>query len=111
MTVASSVHTVWNCGSTTIPLPTSAHGGFFQARLLHERAHQAEIAPERRIQLRGEILRTYKDRIQRGEVRLRKDVINEKKNVEVPEGGRANVEIHPRTERETIVVTVAGVPA
>ena len=39
---------------------------------------------ERRIQLRGEILRTYKDRVQRGEVRLRKDVITETKSVDVP---------------------------
>ena len=39
---------------------------------------------DRRIQLRGEILRTYKERVQRGEVRLRKDVITETKSVEVP---------------------------
>ena len=39
---------------------------------------------DRRIQLRGEILRTYKDRVQRGEVRLRKDVITETQRVEVP---------------------------
>jgi uncharacterized protein (TIGR02271 family) len=39
---------------------------------------------ERRIQLRGEILRTYKERVQRGEVRLRKDVITENQNVRVP---------------------------
>jgi uncharacterized protein (TIGR02271 family) len=39
---------------------------------------------ERRIQLRGEILRTYKERVQRGEVRLRKDVVTETQNVEVP---------------------------
>jgi uncharacterized protein (TIGR02271 family) len=44
----------------------------------------ADVEGDRRIQLRGEILRTYKDRVQRGEVRLRKDVITEKKNVEVP---------------------------
>lgn len=43
-----------------------------------------DVEGDRRIQLRGEILRTYKDRVQRGEVRLRKDVITEKKNVEVP---------------------------
>ena len=42
------------------------------------------VEGERRIQLRGEILRTYKDRVQRGEVRLRKDVITETKKVEVP---------------------------
>lgn len=43
-----------------------------------------DVEGDRRIQLRGEILRTYKDRVQRGEVRLRKDVITETKNVEVP---------------------------
>jgi uncharacterized protein (TIGR02271 family) len=42
------------------------------------------IADERRIQLRGEILRTYKERVQRGEVRLRKDVITENQSVQVP---------------------------
>jgi uncharacterized protein (TIGR02271 family) len=39
---------------------------------------------ERRIQLRGEVLRTYKERVQRGEVRLRKDVITENQNIQVP---------------------------
>lgn len=37
-----------------------------------------------RIQLRGEILRTYKERVQRGEVRLRKEVVTEQRTVEVP---------------------------
>ena len=39
---------------------------------------------ERRIQLRGEVLRTYKERVQRGEVRLRKEVITENQTVSVP---------------------------
>lgn len=39
---------------------------------------------ERRIQLRGEMLRTHKERVQRGEVRLRKDVVTENQNVQVP---------------------------
>ena len=39
---------------------------------------------DRRIQLRGEMLRTYKDRVQRGEVRLRKEVVTENRSVEVP---------------------------
>jgi len=38
----------------------------------------------RRIQLRGEMLRTYKERVQRGEVRLRKEVVTENQTVEVP---------------------------
>ena len=40
--------------------------------------------PEGRIQLRGEILRTFKERIQRGEVRVRKEVVTERQTVEVP---------------------------
>ena len=39
---------------------------------------------ERRIQLRGEMLRTYKERVQRGEVRLRKEVVTESQSVQVP---------------------------
>jgi uncharacterized protein (TIGR02271 family) len=39
---------------------------------------------ERRIQLRGEILHTYKDRVKRGEVRLRKEVITENQTMSVP---------------------------
>jgi uncharacterized protein (TIGR02271 family) len=37
-----------------------------------------------RIQLRGEVLRTFRERVQRGEVRLRKEVVTEKKTLEVP---------------------------
>jgi uncharacterized protein (TIGR02271 family) len=42
------------------------------------------IEGERNIQLVGEILRVHKDRVQRGEVRLRKEVVTENQNVEVP---------------------------
>ena len=41
-------------------------------------------AGTRRIQLLGEVLRIHKDRVQRGEVRLRKEVVTEKQTVEVP---------------------------
>jgi uncharacterized protein (TIGR02271 family) len=37
-----------------------------------------------RIQLRGEVLRTYRERVQKGEVRLRKEVVTENQTVEVP---------------------------
>jgi uncharacterized protein (TIGR02271 family) len=37
-----------------------------------------------RIQLRGEVLRTFRERVQRGEVRLRKEVVTENKTVQVP---------------------------
>jgi len=43
-----------------------------------------DLTGERRIQLRGEMLRTYKDRVQRGEVRLRKEVVTENQSVSVP---------------------------
>jgi uncharacterized protein (TIGR02271 family) len=47
--------------------------------------HEASVADqEQRIQLRGEILRTYRERVQRGEVRLRKEVVTENQTVEVP---------------------------
>lgn len=39
---------------------------------------------EHRIQLMGEMLRIHKERISRGEVRLRKEVVTETKNVQVP---------------------------
>ena len=39
---------------------------------------------ERRIQLRGELLRTVKERIHKGEIRLRKEVITEHQTVNVP---------------------------
>lgn len=39
---------------------------------------------ERRIQLRGEMLRTVKERINKGEIRLRKEVITEHQTVNVP---------------------------
>ncbi len=48
------------------------------------RSSDTSVGDERRIQLRGEILRTYKERVQRGEVRLRKEVITENQTVSVP---------------------------
>jgi uncharacterized protein (TIGR02271 family) len=45
---------------------------------------QGEHMNDQRIQLRGEVLRTYRERVQRGEVRLRKEVITENQSVEVP---------------------------
>ena len=43
-----------------------------------------EMDQDHRVQLRGEVLRTFKERVQRGEVRLRKEVVTENKTVEVP---------------------------
>jgi uncharacterized protein (TIGR02271 family) len=39
---------------------------------------------DQRLQLRGEMLRTYKDRVAKGEVRLRKEVVSENRSVDVP---------------------------
>ena len=39
---------------------------------------------EQRIRLRGEVLRTYRERVQQGEVTLRKEVVTENQTVEVP---------------------------
>jgi len=39
---------------------------------------------DQRLQLRGEMLRTYKERIGKGEVRLRKEVVSENRSVDVP---------------------------
>jgi uncharacterized protein (TIGR02271 family) len=44
----------------------------------------ASTADEQRIQLISEVLRVRKDRVQRGEVRLRKEVVTETQNIEVP---------------------------
>jgi uncharacterized protein (TIGR02271 family) len=47
-------------------------------------ATEAPASGERHIQLLGEILRVHKERVQRGEVRLRKEVVTESQNIEVP---------------------------
>jgi uncharacterized protein (TIGR02271 family) len=44
----------------------------------------AEAGADQRLQLRGEMLRTYKERIGTGEVRLRKEVVSENRNINVP---------------------------
>jgi len=43
-----------------------------------------ETVTGQRIQLLGEILRVQKERVSRGEVRLRKEVVTEQQNIEVP---------------------------
>jgi uncharacterized protein (TIGR02271 family) len=50
-----------------------------------------------RIQLLGEVLRVHKDRISRGEVRLRKEVITEQQTIQVPV-----------TREELVVERIAG---
>ncbi|MBS1804445.1 MAG: YsnF/AvaK domain-containing protein [Acidobacteria bacterium] len=50
------------------------------------RDEQSNITSERpsNVQLLGEVLRVHKDRVNRGEVRLRKEVVTETQNVQVP---------------------------
>jgi uncharacterized protein (TIGR02271 family) len=47
-------------------------------------AGMRDAHPERRIQLISEVLRVHKERVARGEVRLRKEVRTETQNVQVP---------------------------
>jgi uncharacterized protein (TIGR02271 family) len=52
-----------------------------------DRSNEAsDISADRdfRVQLRGEMLQAHKERVQRGEVRLRKDVVTEQRSIEVP---------------------------
>jgi uncharacterized protein (TIGR02271 family) len=48
------------------------------------RSVEAAIQDVERVQLFGEVLRVHKERINRGEVRVRKDVITENQTIEVP---------------------------
>ena len=47
-------------------------------------SQDVDVPSDQRILLHGEILSIQKDRVQRGEVRLRKEVVTENQNVEVP---------------------------
>jgi uncharacterized protein (TIGR02271 family) len=47
-------------------------------------ASTAARTDERRIQLRGEMLRAVKQRVEKGEIRLRKDIITENQTISVP---------------------------
>jgi len=47
-------------------------------------ASTADVQSPRRIQLYGEVLRVHRDRVQRGEVRLRKETVTETQSVQVP---------------------------
>ena len=49
-----------------------------------ERRRNIPARDARSIQLRGEVLRTQKERVPTGEVRLRKEVVTEKQHLEVP---------------------------
>jgi uncharacterized protein (TIGR02271 family) len=79
---------------TVRPLPSrqadvwgifTQHGGEREISQAATR-HGERIAPtgEQRIRLLGETLRIHKERVARGEVRLRKEVVTEQQNVQVP---------------------------
>jgi uncharacterized protein (TIGR02271 family) len=63
------------------------------------RPTDSENAAGDRLQLFGEVLRVHKDRISRGEVRVRKDVVTENQTIEVP------------VTREELVLERVSVPA
>lgn len=46
--------------------------------------NETEASEPRNVQLLGEVLRVHKNRVSRGEVRIRKEVITENQNVQVP---------------------------
>jgi uncharacterized protein (TIGR02271 family) len=48
------------------------------------RRGEGDREEEYRMQLRGEVLRAYRERVQRGEVTLRREVVTENQTVEVP---------------------------
>jgi len=48
------------------------------------RVERSDLEGEQRIHLVSEVLRVHKERVQRGEVRLRKEAVTETQNVEVP---------------------------
>src|SRR4051812_408416 len=51
----------------------------------NERGNVRNIADQDyRVQLRGEMLQAHKERVNRGEVRLRKEVVSENRSIEVP---------------------------
>ncbi len=66
------------------------------------RGSQTSAQSGRTIRLIGEILRVHKERVSRGEVRLRKEVVTETQNIEVPVSREELVvERMPGTTRET----------
>jgi uncharacterized protein (TIGR02271 family) len=55
-----------------------------RARNWEQTAGSAAQSERQRVQLLGEVLRVHKERIAQGEVRLRKEVVTENQNIQVP---------------------------
>jgi uncharacterized protein (TIGR02271 family) len=58
------------------------NSGFDRSEFASSGAADSDV--DQRLQLRGEMLRTYKERVGTGEVRLRKEVVSENRNINVP---------------------------
>jgi len=58
--------------------------GFEEGSWQDSSSSSAGAANERRIQLRGEILRAVKEKVEKGEIRLRKDIVTENQTISVP---------------------------
>lgn len=84
-------------GGTLVTVRTNGHGAIEALPILERngadtgaanvttgRPAAAPVSGEQRIALMGELLRVHKERITRGEVRMRKEVVTENRNVEVP---------------------------
>ncbi len=65
----------------------------FEYPASRETAAATDVQGSQRVQLLGEILRVHKDRVQRGEVTLRKNIVTENQTFQVP------------VEREELVIT------
>ncbi len=59
-------------------------GSDYQSQYANRGTGTGDLADQQQIQLLGEVLRVHKERINRGEVRIRKEVITEQQTVQVP---------------------------
>jgi len=72
-----------NIGSSAPPLEAGAKPTARQPRPVAQEG-PSPVEDERQIELLGEVLRVYKERIPRGEVTIRKEVVTEPQHLEVP---------------------------
>lgn len=75
----TSDYNTWGGSETAVPSANAAAGNIGSTR-----DRENLDADERRIQLLSEVLRVRKERVERGEVRLRKQVRTETQNIQVP---------------------------
>jgi uncharacterized protein (TIGR02271 family) len=65
-------------------LGTNATSQDYAADYAGSQTGSANLSEQQRIELLGEVLRVHKERISRGEVRIRKEVVTEQQTVQVP---------------------------